>query len=263
MFLIDLYVVSEMSFENKVILITGASSGIGAACAEYFAKHGASLALVGRNAKKFENVTGKIKASGVEKEPLIILADVSTDAEHIISATVEKYGRLDVLINNAGFAARGTIEDSKMEDFDSMMATNVRGVLELTQLAMPHLILVKGNVVNVSSCGSLRAYPGFLAYSMTKAALDQFTKCVALELAEKGVRVNCVNPGFVDTDFHYRVGYSQEEYPAALEGFAKMHPIGRAGVPDDVVNAVAFLASDDSDFVTGVCLPVDGGIVLK
>lgn len=129
-----------MSFKDKVILITGASSGIGAACAEYFAKEGALLALVGRNKVKFEAVVKKIKESGYVFEPLIILADVSTDTNRIIDETIGKYKRLDVLINNAGFTIRGSLENTKIENYDAVMATNVRGVLLLTQSAVPYLI---------------------------------------------------------------------------------------------------------------------------
>lgn len=114
-----------MPFIGKVILITGASGGIGAACAEYFAQKGALLALVGRNADKFEQVVERIKESGVEMEPLIIIADVSVDAERIMSETIEKYDHLDILINNAGFGMVGSLETIKMEDYDSLMATNV------------------------------------------------------------------------------------------------------------------------------------------
>lgn len=167
-----------MSFIGKVILITGGSGGIGAACAVYFAKKGAFLALVGRNEEKFQKVIDKIKDSGVEMEPLIIIADVSTDAERIINGTIEKFGSLDILINNAGFSIPGTIESMKMEDYDAMMATNVRGVVELTQLALPHLIESKGNIVNVSSGLSLMTSAGMIAYSISKSALDKFTKCM-------------------------------------------------------------------------------------
>lgn len=184
-----------MSFGGKVILITGASSGIGAACAEYFAKEGALLALVGRSAEKFEKVVEKIKANGIEEEPLVILADISVDAERIITETIEKYEKLDILINNAGIANYGDIETAKVEEFDSIMATNVRGVFELTQKAVPHLIESNGNIVNISSALSITPIPSMILYSMSKAALDQFTRCLAIGLASKGVRVNSVNPG--------------------------------------------------------------------
>lgn len=168
---------TTMSFEDKVILITGASSGIGAACAEYFAKEGALLSLVGRNQEKFAKVIKKIQENGVEAEHLVISADVSTDAERIISETIEKYGRLDFLINNAGFIIPGSLETLKMQDFDTVMATNLRGAVELTQLAVSHLIKSKGNVINISSIAGIMALEGCLAYSISKAALDKFTKC--------------------------------------------------------------------------------------
>lgn len=252
-----------MSFVNKVIIITGCTSGIGAACAEYFAKEGASLALVGRNKENFKNIVDKIKAIGVKTEPLEILADVSVDADRIISETIKKYNRLDVLINNAGFAIRGTVENTKLEDFDALMATNVRAVLRLTQLATPHLISSKGNVVNVSSVSGIRPALGSLAYGMSKASLDYFTRYAALELAEKGVRVNSVNPGLIVTDFQIRAGLNEADYPAFVESRGKLHPVGRAGETAEVVTAIAFLARDTSSFVTGVILPVDGGLTLK
>lgn len=255
-----------MSFQGKVILITGASSGIGATCAEYFAEQGALLALVDRNAERSNQVVEKIKESGVEADPLLILADISVDSERIINETIEKYGHLDILINNAAFSISGSIETTRVEDFDSMMATNVRGTFLLTQLAVPHLIASKGNIVNISSVVGLRSFPNFLTYCMSKAALDQFTRCVALELAEKGVRVNSVNPGAIDTNIHGYLGFERDsvEYNATMEAFAQMHPMGRIGQPEECVNAVAFLANDNlAAFVTGVTLPIDGGLNVK
>lgn len=149
-----------MSFEGKVILITGASSGIGAACAVHLAKEGAQLALVGRNEVKFAKVVEQIKECGVEIEPLIILADVSADAERIVNETVEKYERIDVLINNAGFARPGSLEATSIDDYDAVMATNVRGLLQITQLALPHLTANKGNILNVSSVCGIRQFRG-------------------------------------------------------------------------------------------------------
>jgi len=251
-----------MSFDGKVILITGASSGIGAACAEYFAKEGARLALVGRNADKFKNVVNKIKEINPENDPLVILRDVSIEAQQIIDETIQKYNRLDVLINNAGFSVRGTIETTKIEDFDSIMATNVRAVFLLTHLATPYLIASKGNVVNVSSVAGLRAMQNNLAYSMSKASVDHFTRCAALELASKGVRINCVNPALIVTDFHLNLGMSTEQYAEFIEFYGKQHPVGRVGQPWEVVNAIAFLSKENATFVTGVSLPIDGGMTI-
>lgn len=252
-----------MSFSGKVILITGASSGIGAACAEYFAKEGALLALVGRNADKFRNVVKKINQINAATDPLVILRDVTTETEQIIDETIRKYNRLDILINNAGFAIRGTVENTKISDFDSVFATNVRAVFLLTQLATPHLIASKGNVVNVSSVGGLRAMKNNISYSMAKAAVDHFTRCAALELASKGVRVNSVNPALIVTDFHLNLGMSTEQYRDYVETFGKQHPIGRAGQPEEVVRAIAFLSAESAGFVTGICLVIDGGFAVS
>lgn len=254
-----------MSFEGKVVLITGGSRGIGAACAEYFAKEGALLSLVGRNQEKFAQVIEKLREIGVESEPLVILADVNTDAERIMNETIEKYGRLDILINNAGFSILGDIEKSSMDDFDAMMGTNVRAVFELTKFAVPHLCEAKGNIVNVSSIAALRAFPYCIVYCMTKAALDQFTKCLAVGLAGKGVRVNSVNPGVVDTDFYQCFGIEKgtDEYDALMEDYRKNYPIGRIGSIEDCVHAISTLVNDKSSFLTGVILPVDGGITVK
>jgi len=251
-----------MSFDGKVILITGASSGIGAACAEYLASEGARLALVGRNADKFENVVKRIKAVNPENDPLIILRDVVTETQQIVDETIQKYNRLDVLINNAGFSIRGTIENTKIEDFDAIMATNVRAVFLLTHLAVPFLIASKGNVVNISSVAGLRAQKNNLAYCMAKAAVDHFTRCTALELASKGVRVNCVNPALIATDFHLNLGMSKEQHAEYLDTYGKQHPVGRYGQASEVVNAIAFLSKENAGFVTGVCLPIDGGLTI-
>ncbi|XP_031626570.1 uncharacterized protein LOC116342906 [Contarinia nasturtii] len=254
-----------MSFENKVILITGASNGIGAAAAEYFAKHGALLALVGQDGQRFKKVVKKIIACGVTSEPLVILGDVTIDAERIINETIEKYGRLDILINNAGIGIHGTIENVKMEDFDTVMTINARSIVALTQLAVPYLIESKGNVVNVSSAMTLKTFTNSMVFSMSKAALDQFTKCAALHLAEKGVRVNSINLSFIDTDFYTRGGLEKncDEYADLVERNIKAHPLDRIGYTKDCVNAIAFLAKDRSNFITATLLPVDGGISLK
>lgn len=242
----------------------GAGSGIGAALTDYFAAKGALLSLVGRNEKKFEKVLKKIKGNGITNVPLVIIADVSVDAERIMSETIEQYNRLDILINNAGFCINGSIETLKMDDYDAIMATNVRGAVELTQLAIPHLIESKGNVINVSSAVSLKALPNILAYSISKAALDQFTKCAAMELAEKGIRVNSVNPGFIDTDFHARDGLERggDEYAVLVEANISAHPLERIGYTKDCVNAIAFLAKENSSFITGMLLTVDGNFFI-
>lgn len=204
----------------------------------------------------------EIQDCGIEMEPLVILGDVCVDSERIVNETIEKYGRLDILINNAGYGIIGSIETTSMADFDMIMATNIRAVFELTKLAVPYLIESKGNVVNVSSIYGSRAFKNSLAYSISKAALDHFTRCMAIDMAEKGVRVNAVNPAFIDTNFvTASTGIEKDDdvYYEIIRQAAQTHPIGRIGNTHDCVNAISFLAKDSSSFITGCLLPVCGG----
>lgn len=250
-----------MDFKDKVVLITGASSGIGAGAAELFATKGAWLVLVGRNAENLNAVAAKCSPTHGAPEPLQIVADITkeADVERIIATTIEKYNRLNVLVNNAGILERGTIENTTLAQYDSIMNTNVRSIFHLTQLAVPHLVAVKGNVVVVSSVNGIRSFPGVIAYNISKSAVDQFTRCVALELAPKGVRVNSVNPGVIVTSIHKRGGLDDEAYTKFLEHSKTTHALGRVGDVKETAAAIVFLASDGASFITGVQLPVDGG----
>lgn len=241
-----------MQFTGKIVLITGASSGIGAATAEYLAKLGASLALVGRNEEQLQKVFDTCSKS--TENVLKIIADVcvADDAERIIRETIEKFAKIDVLINSAGVIGSGSIETTTLEQYDHIMNVNVRAIFRLTQLAVPHLIQTKGNIVNLSSVCGIRSFPNVLAYNMSKSAIDQFTNCVALELADRGVRVNSVCPGVIKTELHKRGGMDDEAYERFLEHCKNTHALGRAGNVDEVAAAIAFLASDSASFLTAV-----------
>ncbi|XP_069674966.1 3-oxoacyl-[acyl-carrier-protein] reductase FabG-like [Periplaneta americana] len=250
------------SLANKVVLITGASSGIGAGTAVHFASFGCRLALCGRNEENLQKVVKQCNETGLPKDKIIsIIGDVCivTDCERIIKEIIDHYGQLDVLINSAGILISGSIETTKLDDYDKIMNTNVRSLFVLNQLAVPHLIKTKGNIVNVSSVAGLRSFPGVLAYCISKSAVDQMTQCMALELADRGVRVNAVNPGVIITEIHKRGGMSEEQYQEFLEKSKTTHALGRPGTVDEVAKSIAFLASDDASFSTGVTLPVDGG----
>lgn len=246
-----------MSFVGKIVLITGASSGIGAATAHRLVKQGALLSLAGRNV---ENLNAVAKEIG-ESKCLIAPADITneTDTARLMKHTIEKYGKLDVLINNAGILETGTIETTSLEQYDRVMNTNIRSIYHLTMLAVPHLIKTKGNIVNVSSVNGIRSFPGVLAYNLSKASVDQFTRCVALELAAKGVRCNSVNPGVTITNLHKRGGMDAEAYAKFLEHSKTTHAMGRPGNATEIADAITFLASDAASFITGASLPVDGG----
>ncbi|KAF4521639.1 hypothetical protein B566_EDAN006681 [Ephemera danica] len=247
-------------FAGKVVLITGASSGIGAATAIHMSKLGASLSLTGRNMDNLERVAKQCEQSGTPK-PLLVKAELTNEADtkNLLESTIKHYGRLDVLVNNAGIIELGTIETTTLDQYDKMFNVNVRSIYHLTHLAVPHLIQSKGNVVNVSSVNGIRSFPGVLAYNMSKAAVDQFTRCVALELAPKQVRVNSVNPGVTLTELQKRGGLDEEAYKKFLERTKETHALGRPGNPEEVAQTIAFLASDDASFITGASIPVDGG----
>ncbi|KMQ89303.1 tetratricopeptide repeat protein 27 [Lasius niger] len=246
-----------MSFAGKVVLITGASSGIGAATAVHLAQLGASLSISGRNKDNLNKVAEQCGQS----KPFIVTGELTneTDVKNIIDSTIKHYGKLDVLINNAGIIEPGSIESTSLEQYDRVFNVNVRSVYQLTALAVPHLIKTKGNIVNVSSITGLRSFSGALAYCMSKSAVDQFTRCIALELGPKQVRVNAVNPGVVITNLHRSSGMSEEQLKAFYEHSKETHVLGRTGDVTEVAKTIAFLASDDASFITGATLPVDGG----
>jgi len=247
--------------KGKVALVTGASSGIGAATAIMLSKHGATLAISGRNEENLNKTAGLCQVIEDQQPPLIIQADLSkeTDTERLLESTMSKFGRLDILVNNAGVIEMGNIENTSLDQYDRVMGVNMRSVYHLTMLATPHLVESKGNVVNVSSVNGQRSFPGVLAYCVSKAALDQFTRCVALELAPKGVRVNAVSPGVIITELQKRGGLNEEAYANFLERSKQTHAMGRPGEAEEVAAAIAFLASDEASFSTGVTLPIDGG----
>jgi NAD(P)-dependent dehydrogenase (short-subunit alcohol dehydrogenase family) len=250
---------NEKQFTGKVAFVTGATSGIGQACAIAFAQAGANVVCVGRNEDALKGVEQKIREIGATT--IAIQANVARDdeAERAVQRATDALGGIDVLVNAAGHISSGTIENTSLTAWDDMMNVNVRAAFVLMQKAVPSLIERRGNIVNVSSVTGLRAFPGVLAYCVSKAALDQLTRCASLELAAKGVRVNAVNPGVVVTQIHKRGGMSEEAYAAFLEHSKSTHPLGRTGRPEEVASLVLFLASDDASWITGATYSIDGG----
>ena len=247
-------------FEGKVVVVTGASSGIGKATALMAAGRGASVVMAARRAKDMEAA-----AKGVPSErKLIVGADLTKENDRavLVAAAIEKFGGIDVLVNAAGIIGNGTIENTTMDEWDTMLDVNLRSMFRLTQLALPSIIERKGNIVNLSSVTGTRAFPGVLAYCVSKAGVDQFTRCIALELASKGVRVNAVNPGVVVTNLHRAGGFDEQKYANFLEHSKTTHPMGRVGQADEVAELILFLASGRSGWTTGTTISIDGGRAL-
>jgi len=251
------------ALNGKVALITGAGSGIGAATAKLFARRGAKLSLTDRNEVNLQRVGDECVRDGPAnaQRPLIVVAELTCEADvtNLVDTTVKKFGQLDILVNNAGNLEFGTIETTSLEQYDRVMSVNARAPFQLTMLCVPHLIATRGNIVNVSSIAGTCSPPGVLAYCMSKSAVNQLTACTALELASKGVRVNSVNPGATATGLFSRVGMSDEDCARLMEHSRGTHPLGRVGDPEEVAQAIAFLASSSASFITGEHLHVDGG----
>ena len=248
--------------EGKVAIVTGASSGIGRASAIEFARNGSKVVAVGRNEADLNalrdesrDLPGSIRSH---------VADVTelSQIDRLISETVDHFGQIDVLVNAAGILKQGNIENTTLDEWDKMMSINVRSVFYLMQSCIPHLERTVGNIVNVSSVTGLRSFPNVLAYCVSKAAVDQLTRCSALELASKGIRVNAVNPGVVVTNIHKRGGMSDDDYEKFLLNSENTHPLGRPGEPSEVAALIYFLASDKAEWVTGATYSIDGGRAL-
>lgn len=197
--------------ENKVAIITGASSGIGRSTAILFAKMGAKVVLLGRNIDKLNETIKQCLNHTTEDNLLLVVGDVTNEnvRQTLVNECLEKFNKIDILVNNAGSSKPGNFQNLNMNDYDFTMNVNVKSVISLTQKCLPEIIKSKGSIVNVSSVASTVSVPNLLSYCMSKAALDQFTKCLALEVAAKQVRVNSVNPATIRTDIFKSCGANE------------------------------------------------------
>ena len=252
-----------MRLESKVALITGGGSGIGRACAEMFAREGAKVAVSDISLERAQATTQFVTSHG--GDAIAISGDVSAgdDAQNMVSATVEKFGKLDVLVNSAGVSARNAMPkgSSPEEVWDKVIDVNLKGTYMVSWHAMPEMAKSGGgSIINLSSIMGLVGYPvgmggGFNPYNPSKGGVLQFTRNLAIDSASKNVRVNCICPGYVETDLTSALTKDAE----ALNRLETLHPIGRLGQPEEIAYAALYLASDESGFVTGTPLVVDGG----
>ena len=241
-------------FEGKVVVVTGAGSGIGAATARRFGQDGASVVLVGRREEKLREVAAGMAA----KRTLVHPADVShqAEAETLATATVAKFGRIDVLVNNAGIAKSGPFLELAVEDWHRVMATDVDGVFFCIRAMLPKLLESRGNIVNTASVSGLGGDWGMSAYNAAKGSVANLTRALALELGAQGVRVNAVAPSLTITE----MSAGMKDNAPLMQKFAERIPLGRPAEPEEIADVIAFLASHDARFVNGVNLPVDGGL---
>lgn len=245
----------QQEFAGQTILVTGATSGIGEATARLLASRGATVVATGRN----QEALGALGEHGVELRMPGDLVDPGFRERLVEFTTGAAHGRLHGLVNAAGIIASGSIESTTLEAFDHMMDVNVRTLFDLTHRCTEALKAAKGAIVNVSSVTGTRAFPGVLSYCVSKSAVDQMTRCIALDLAADGVRCNAVNPGVVRTNLHRNGGMAEEDYAAFVERSAQTHPLGRIGEPGEVAELIAFLLSGRAGWITGECLAIDGG----
>nr|XP_054923241.1 uncharacterized oxidoreductase TM_0325-like isoform X2 [Dermacentor andersoni] len=238
-----------MGLKGKVALITGASAGIGESTALHFASLGCALSLMARRKAPLDDVAKACCDNGLPNDKVLVVpGDISVDedAAAVVEKTVRHFGKLDILVNNAALRVEGYTDTVTLEQFDRAWNVNLRGT-----------------IINISSAASSTVVRYLTPYSVTKAALDHLTRCTAFENAPYGVRVNAINPGVIKTTFGMRPGDNAQERMEKLEKMtSSAHALGRIGTAQEVARCIAFLASEDASFVTGITMLVDGGLTL-
>jgi len=242
-----------MRLKDKTAIITGGGSGIGLATARAFCKEGAKVILFGRRKEKLVSAADELGDS-----VLIVQGDMThnDDLDKLINKTLNNFKGIDILVNSAGLFNGAPLHEISDSQWDGMMDINIRSVFQLTRRVLPIMMAQKsGSIVHISSILGLIAVPGVAAYNVSKGALNQFSRSIAVEYGTYGIRSNSICPGLIETDMTADL----MKDAALMQEWSKEYPIGRFGKPEDVASACLFLASDESSFITGTVLPVDGG----
>lgn len=242
-----------MRLKNKIAIITGGGTGIGLSCARLFGKEGAQSVIFGRREDRLHDAVAEIGDTA-----LAVSGDITRneDIKRLVKTTVNTHGRVDILINNAGVFTGSPVHEMQDSDWDTTLNINLTGVFKLTREVLPHMMQQQsGSLIHISSILGLVATPNVAAYNTSKGALNQFSRSLAVEYGSSGIRSNAVCPGLIATEMTEELMNDKE----LMQEWSKNYPIGRFGQPDDIAQACLFLASDESSFVTGTLLPVDGG----
>jgi NAD(P)-dependent dehydrogenase (short-subunit alcohol dehydrogenase family) len=249
-----------MKLESRVTIITGSASGIGRASAKEFAKEGAQVVVADINLAGAQETVKQIKAAG--GTAVAVKADVSDPAsvEALVDQTIQAFGRINVLFNNAAIQVNKTVEDTTMEEWNREIGINLGGVFLCSKYAMPHLRKTKGCIVNMASVNGFFVEPMCAGYCATKGGIIALTKAMAIDHGKDGIRVNCICPGYIDSGLAWEYFEVQPNPAEARNAAAKLHALWRIGQPEEVARLAVFLASDDASFMTGSSVVVSGGI---
>ena len=245
-----------LKFDNKVAVITGSARGLGKAIAENFLKQGAKVVITDINEETISNAVDDMSAFG---DVFGVLMDVSNaeSVDHAIDSIIDKYGKIDILVNNAGITKDGLIMRMSESDFDNVIAVNLKGTFNATRSVSKYMLKKRtGNIINIASIVGITGNAGQANYSASKAGVIGLTKTSAKEFARRGIRVNAIAPGFIKSVMTDVLDDSVKE------AMQKSILLGRLGLPEDIANAAAFLASDDASYITGQVLVVDGGMIV-
>jgi meso-butanediol dehydrogenase/(S,S)-butanediol dehydrogenase/diacetyl reductase len=246
--------------DGKVAIVTGGGTGIGRAIAQRFHEEGAFVSVFGRRQEKLEESCRIISPSG--ERVLAVAGDITSEADihRLVDATVQRAGKIDIVVNNAGVMRFGKLEETPVAEWDAMMKANAFGPWRLMALVLPVMRRNGGgSIVNLSSLAGIKAFPGSGIYCASKTALQTLSQVMAMEAAPDKVRVNCILPALVeDTELANPI-FGPENIPAFWERLRPLHPLGRNGKPEDIAGAALFFASDESEWITGTLLSVDGG----
>ena len=242
-----------MRLKDKTAIITGGGTGIGLATARAFCQEGAKVILFGRRKEKLEKAVEKLGGSAI-----IVQGDMTNnnDLDQLINETLHNFKKIDILVNNAGLFNGSPLHEISDSQWDEIMDINIRSVFQLTRRVLPVMLSQKyGSIIHISSILGLIAVPQVAAYNVSKGALNQFSRSIAVEYGSSGIRSNSICPGLIATDMTADLMQDAD----LMKEWSKEYPIGRFGKPEDVANACLYLASDESSFITGITLPVDGG----